>query len=134
MIDGRSEDRNGNLVPDECECSGDLDDDGDLDLIVSDSGSAYLGGAGGKPHLFFNDGAGVFSESAASLSAPTKASQMDVSFIDIDGDFDLDFYGTNRGNSSGGTQYLMLNNGSGVFTADPTAFVGTPAAATSAVA
>ena len=94
---------------------GDLDNDGDLDLIVSDSGTSFLGGAGSKPHLFFNNGTGVFSENAANLGAANKASQMDVSLVDFDNDFDLDFYGTNRGTSAGGTQYLMLNNGSGQF-------------------
>jgi plastocyanin len=94
---------------------GDLDNDGDLDVIISDSGASYLGGAGSKPHLFFNDGNGFFTESAVSLGAANKSSQMDVSLVDIDGDFDLDFLGTNRGTSAGGTQYLMLNNGMGQF-------------------
>src|SRR5688572_1461742 len=70
---------------------GDLDNDGDLDLIISDSGVSYHGGAGGKPHLFLNDGLGFFTESAASLNAPTKNTQMDVSLVDLDNDFDLDF-------------------------------------------
>jgi plastocyanin len=95
---------------------GDLDDDGDLDLILNDSGASYQGGAGGKPRLFFNDGLGNFTENAAALNAPTKVSQMDVSLVDMDNDWDLDFYGANKGNSAGGTQYLMLNNGAGQFT------------------
>ncbi len=94
---------------------GDLDNDGDLDLIVSDSGANYQGGAGGKPRLYVNDGTGHFTEHAADLGAPTKVSQMDVSLIDLDNDFDLDFYGANKGNSAGGSQYVLINNGSAVF-------------------
>ncbi|HUR27769.1 MAG TPA: FG-GAP-like repeat-containing protein [Planctomycetota bacterium] len=94
---------------------GDLDNDGDLDLIISDSGASYQGGAGGKPRLYINDGTGHFTEHAADLAAPTKVSQMDVSLVDIDGDFDLDFYGANKGNSAGGSQFLLINNGNAVF-------------------
>lgn len=95
---------------------GDLDNDGDLDLILCDSGSSFLGGSGDKPHLFFNNGAGMFTEDAAALGAPTKKAHMDVQLVDIDGDFDLDFFGTNRANNSDGKHYLMLNDGSGTFT------------------
>ncbi|HTF89283.1 MAG TPA: FG-GAP-like repeat-containing protein [Planctomycetota bacterium] len=94
---------------------GDLDNDGDLDLIVSDSGASYQGGAGGKPRLYVNDGTGHFTEHAVDLNAPIKVSQMDVSLVDLDNDFDLDFYGANKGNSAGGSQYVLLNNGSAVF-------------------
>jgi len=95
---------------------GDLDDDGDLDLIISDSGSSYLGGGGGRPRFFRNDGNGVFTEDAASLNAPIKRAQMDVQLVDLDGDFDLDFFGPNRSSNSGGNHYLMLNDGTGSFT------------------
>ncbi len=95
---------------------GDLDDDGDLDLILCDSGSSFLSGSGGKPHLYFNDGAGVFTENAAALGAPTKKAHMDVQLADVDGDWDLDFIGLNRATNSGGNHYLMLNDGTGQFT------------------
>jgi len=96
---------------------GDLDNDGDLDLILSDSGSSFLGGSGDRPHLFFNDGAGFFTEDAAKLNAPVMKAHMDVQFVDIDNDFDLDFFGPNRANNDpGGDHYLMLNDGTGTFT------------------
>jgi plastocyanin len=91
---------------------GDLDDDGDLDLIIND---AYLSAGAGKPHLFFNDGTGNFTENAAALGAPNKAEQMDVQLVDIDNDWDLDFFGDTRAINGGGNHYLMLNNGSGTF-------------------
>lgn len=95
---------------------GDLDDDGDLDVIICDSGSSFLGGSGGKPRLFINDGNGFFTEAAASLNAPTKKAHMDVHLVDLDGDWDVDFVGLNRASNSGGTHYVMLNDGNGTFT------------------
>ena len=94
---------------------GDLDDDGDLDLIVCDSGPSYLGAPGGRPHLYFNDGNGVFTEAASGWSPLQKRAHMDVQLVDVDHDWDLDFVGINRSNNSNGTHYLMLNDGSGSF-------------------
>ena len=92
---------------------GDLDDDGDLDLIIS---HAYLGSGSGRPKLYFNDGTGFFTQNAAALGAPQKSAQMDVQLVDVDNDMDLDFFGVCRANNSGGKHYLMLNDGSGNFT------------------
>ena len=92
---------------------GDLDDDGDLDLIIN---HAYLGSPSGRPKLYFNDGAGNFTEDAAALGAPQKSAQMDVQLVDIDNDWDLDFFGVCRANNPGGKHYLMLNDGNGTFT------------------
>jgi plastocyanin len=100
-------------------CFADLDNDGDLDVIIAD---AYF--ASGKPRLYFNDGTGVFTENAAALGAPIKNSQQDVQFADVDGDWDLDFIGFNRAANANGTHYLMLNDGSGNFT-DASATLGT---------
>ena len=91
---------------------GDIDDDGDLDLIVGD---AYNNTPAAKPHLFFNDGTGFFTENAAALGAANKSGQMDVAWVDIDNDGDLDFFGTNKFVNAGGSQYLMLNDGTGHF-------------------
>jgi plastocyanin len=100
-------------------CFADLDDDGDLDVIIND---AYF--ASGKPRLFFNNGSGVFAENAAALNAPNKSSQQDVQFADVDNDWDLDFVGFNRAANANGTHYLMLNDGAGNFT-DVSATLGT---------
>ncbi|MFT5290718.1 MAG: plastocyanin [Planctomycetota bacterium] len=95
----------------------DIDDDGDLDIVLSD---AYLGGPAGKPHLFTNDGAGFFVEDSAFLAAlSNKSSQMDVQVVDIDGDWDLDVFIACRaenGSSTAGDHYLMLNDGAGAWT------------------
>ncbi|MFT5150087.1 MAG: hypothetical protein ACI841_000067, partial [Planctomycetota bacterium] len=95
---------------------GDIDDDGDLDLILCDSGDDFLGGSGDRPHLFRNDGSGNFTEDVAAMNAPIKRAHMDVQLVDIDGDWDLDFFGPNRSSNGGGNHFLMLNDGSGSFT------------------
>ena len=96
---------------------GDLDDDGDLDLIVCDSGNGFLGGAGDKPVLYINDGSGSFTEKSGSgWNPPNKNSQMDVQLVDVDGDWDLDLVGYCRGANAGGNHYLMINDGSANFT------------------
>ncbi|MEX1024899.1 MAG: FG-GAP-like repeat-containing protein [Planctomycetota bacterium] len=96
---------------------GDLDDDGDLDVIIAD---AYLNSGPGKPHLFVNDGNGFFTEDLAfTAAAPTKQAMMDVQLFDVDGDWDLDFLGACRqenGSATNGDHYLMLNDGGGAFT------------------
>lgn len=102
---------------------GDLDNDGDLDVIINDSGSSFLGGAGDEPRLYFNDGAGNFTENAAAMNAPAKAAQMDVQLFDIDGDWSLDFFGACRANNSGGRHYLMLNDGTGTFATDSSGLI-----------
>ncbi|MEO0650427.1 MAG: VCBS repeat-containing protein [Planctomycetota bacterium] len=106
----------GGVYSSACANFGDLDNDGDLDLIVSDSGGSFLGGAGERPHLFFNDGNGNFTENAVALNAPVKSAHMDVQLVDIDNDFDLDFFGPNRASNGGGNHYLLINDGAGNFT------------------
>ena len=41
---------------------------------------------------------------------------MDVQLVDVDNDWDLDFFGACRATNSGGNHYLMLNDGAGTFT------------------
>lgn len=94
---------------------GDVDNDGDLDLLLGETGPVFNGPPGGRPHLFLNDGLGVFSE-VPPLATPLKIGHLDVDFVDIDLDWDLDIYGTNRGNSPNGIHHLLLNDGSGQYT------------------
>jgi plastocyanin len=96
---------------------GDLDDDGDLDLVICHVGSSFLGGSGSQAKLYLNNGAGQFTEqTGASWNPATKRAQMDVQLVDVDGDWDLDFVGYCRGSNGGGNHYLMLNDGSAGFT------------------
>ena len=97
---------------------GDPDDDGDLDVILNDSGNSFLGGAGGRPRYYQNDGSGQFTEVPGMMGAGTKIAHMDVQFVDMDGDFDLDFFGPNRNSNGGAPHYLILNDGTGNFASD----------------
>ncbi len=85
---------------------GDVDDDGDLDIVVSDYGSkAELGGVddpGAPLQLWLNDGSGNFTNSGL---LPTDmgshvAYSWSVNFVDVDNDFDFDIVASSAG---GGT-------------------------------
>jgi hypothetical protein len=96
-----------------CAQFGDVDNDGDLDVAMSDQG---------KPNrLFLNDGTGLFTDvTVANLPAINISNAQDVSLVDIDNDFDLDLMSSAK--TTGG-QKMYLNNGSGVFS-DASATLG----------
>lgn len=93
---------------------GDLDDDGDPDLILNDG---YLGSGSDRPRVYVNNGLGVFTDTPAWIAAAsTKSAQMDVQLIDLDLDWDLDFFGACRAANGGTNHYLMQNDAAGTLT------------------
>ena len=99
--------------------SGDVDGDGDLDLVVgvADTPSRE------QTHLYLNDGGGVFVDvTPTHLPVPNSATNA-VELADLDGDgaLDLILAGDDRGSQ------IYRNDGSGVFT-DVTAAWGRPGA------
>jgi hypothetical protein len=74
--------------------TGDVDNDGDLDLL--------LAGSGGQGHLYFNDGGGTFTH-AQSFSG---AAGYMGGFADLDNDGELDLY-------FAGDTKVFLNDGAG---------------------
>ncbi len=89
---------------------GDVDNDGDLDLVFANGGSSRFGT--GLTQLFINNGAGVFTNATATqLPAALVSSPMDVIFGDVDGDLDLDLLVDSRSSST----KLFLNDGAGLF-------------------
>lgn len=92
---------------------GDVDDDGDLDLLIGE----WV--AGNEVHLYLNDGTGVFVE--APTQVPTvgsigNADLVDLDLFDADNDFDLDL----MLNMHAEDAVFWLNDGKGTFTKAPT--------------
>ncbi len=90
---------------------GDIDDDGDLDLIFAQDFNKL-------PHLFTNNGNGFFTDVTAAQLPNITLSSSRAQFGDVDNDGDLDIYITSGStNRFGCGQYrLYFNDGSGFFT------------------
>jgi hypothetical protein len=89
---------------------GDLDNDGDLDVVVSDDSNQP-----GK--VWLNDGIGGFTAHPVTASFGL-GNNYGVSLGDLDGDGDLDAL---QARHSGSPEAVWVNDGSGSFTAHPTA-------------
>lgn len=96
-----------------CVCAGDVDNDGDLDVVFTDGGT--FGGVETQARLYLNDGSGFFTNSPGSLPADIYNAQ-DVTLCDWDADFDIDILQTGKGTAAQRSA-LWLNNGAGVFSA-----------------
>ena len=93
---------------------GDVDNDGDLDIVLLNSGANRFA-ATGRPRLFINGGTGIFTD-ASTTQFPTTAlaEQMDCVFGDVDNDLDLDLHIATRASGANSSQ-LWINNGAGTF-------------------
>lgn len=80
---------------------GDYDNDGDLDLFVSNSGTA-------NNFLYNNNGNGTFSKVTNTPMTTGGGHSHGCSWVDVDNDMDLDLYVSN----DNGTKFLYLNNNS----------------------
>ena len=96
---------------------GDVDGDGDLDLLFLNV-EAFVNNADRQNRLLFNDGNGTFTDVTAS-NLPTDADRSFTGlFVDVDDDNDFDIItGNTNGNNFGGlTPYrVYINDGSGMF-------------------
>lgn len=91
---------------------GDIDGDGDMDIVVANDFNAM-------PGLLINDGAGFFTNQANTRLPAITMSSTRGQFGDIDNDGDLDLYFTNGGpnNRFGcGQNQIYINDGDGFYT------------------
>ena len=100
---------------------GDVDGDGDLDLLISDTGpmNPTPGAQGGRTKLYLNDGAGNFTDvTTTNMPDILVKWSWDVELVDIDNDWDLDALISCKRCT---TSYIFRNDGTGKFTDDPNA-------------
>ena len=91
---------------------GDVDNDGDLDLVFCNNGTTRFGS--GQPRMYLNNGNGIFVDATANLPTGNVAEQMDILFFDVDNDLDLDIFLATRASSPNQSR-LWKNDGSGRF-------------------
>jgi hypothetical protein len=97
---------------------GDVDGDGDLDLVLADWGPGNnMTNDGGRTRLWLNDGTGRFADATAARMPDLKIRfSWDLELVDVDNDHDLDVLVSCKrcpGSS------LFRNDGTGTFTDDP---------------
>jgi hypothetical protein len=91
----------------------DVDNDGDLDLYLTNGGNVSRWGSG-RGKLWLNDGSGVYSDATTTNTPNQNTSEpQDCIFADIDADFDLDI---RIGSTASNQSKLYRNDGAGVFT------------------
>ena len=93
---------------------GDVDDDGDLDIVLSDWGAgSNMDNLGGRTMLWINDGNGNFTD-LTQTQMPEILIQFswDLEFFDFDNDFDLDIAISCKRCA---TSRIFVNDGNGYF-------------------
>ena len=114
---GRFTDRTAELLPWEqtivySVALGDVDQDGDVDIVLG--GHDNWDGGGGGTRLYVNQGLAPFTDATFQLSATANDSVRDVILGDVDGDLDLDILASHE-EWPPFADRLMINDGAGNF-------------------
>jgi len=96
---------------------GDVDGDGDLDLVLSDWGPGNnMVNEGGRTRLWLNDGSARFTDATAARMPETLVRfSWELELVDVDNDYDLDILVSCKRCPG---SLLFRNDGSGVFVED----------------
>ncbi|MHC5026097.1 MAG: FG-GAP-like repeat-containing protein [Planctomycetota bacterium] len=91
---------------------GDIDNDGDMDLFITNGGTSRFGCS--TYRIYINDGTGHYTNESSTYlpGIGNICNNMDVIFGDIDGDFDLDARSASTGSNN---SRLFVNDGAGIF-------------------
>src|SRR5436190_2232767 len=93
-------------------CAGDVDGDGDLDLVYAKGEGFSSAGTGRQSTICINNGAGVFTDQTATRFPVLLGHCKDIELLDVDNDGDLDVV---LANAFGEQPRVWINNGTGVF-------------------
>ncbi len=92
---------------------GDVDGDGDLDIVLADWGPGEAGSSGGVTQLWLGDGAGKFVDATATNMPDIPVSwSWEMELADVDNDYDLDVLVSCKTCSG---SFMFHNDGAGKF-------------------
>ncbi|MEM7205586.1 MAG: VCBS repeat-containing protein [Planctomycetota bacterium] len=113
---------------------GDIDGDGDLDMVAAGSGECLRPCGASQNRLYRNDGAGIFTDVTAEQLPQLRDQTFGLALGDVDGDGDLDLVTANTGFYGPHRNRLYLNDGEGTFSDVSAAQLPSDSDSTSSVA